>query len=408
MRDYKKHRHIDGSDDDDDSQDMITSLLDYESSDTSEDSDSSESSKPESVNQNATGNIGGDEEEDIAVSAIRRAQERNIEKPQEVYHDDLIVDISFHPSDDIIAAATIVGDVLIYKYSVVGTELVKTLEVHRKSCRAVEFSSSGKTVITGSKDKSLIITDVETTKLNKCFDDAHEDPLYCLLEVNENVIASGDENGVVKLWDLRQNKQISSFKKMEDYVSSIISNDERRYIVCTSGEGTVTSFDMRSRNMHIQSEVFEAELTCAAIVGKSTKLVVGSSQGSLLFYNWEQFGLHVDELPTLGKKAINCMIPISENIVITGWEDGVLRATYLLPNRNLGIVGQHSLSVENLDISHDGEYIASCSLDQKLRFWPISYFEDLNTISSTNKNPNHNLPSSNFSNRGDFFADLAN
>lgn len=42
-------------------------------------------------------------------------------------------------------------------------------------------------------------------------------------------------------------------------------------------------------------------------------------------YNWGEFGLHSDEFPNLTKKAINCMIPITENIVITGGEDGMLR-----------------------------------------------------------------------------------
>lgn len=42
-------------------------------------------------------------------------------------------------------------------------------------------------------------------------------------------------------------------------------------------------------------------------------------------YNWGEFGLHSDEFPNLTKKAINCMIPITENVVITGGEDGILR-----------------------------------------------------------------------------------
>lgn len=42
-------------------------------------------------------------------------------------------------------------------------------------------------------------------------------------------------------------------------------------------------------------------------------------------YNWGEFGFHSDEFPNLTKKAINCMIPITENVVITGGEDGVLR-----------------------------------------------------------------------------------
>jgi WD40 repeat protein len=77
----------------------------------------------------------------------------------------------------------------------------------------------------------------------------------------------------------------------------------------------------------------------------------------------------------------------------------------------LGVVGQHSLAVEAMDISHDGEIIASSSHDNDIRFWNIKYFEDFDEI-DYNAKPSktavrHNLPSSLAANRSDFFADLA-
>ena len=45
----------------------------------------------------------------------------------------------------------------------------------------------------------------------------------------------------------------------------------------------------------------------------------------MYLFNWGEFGLHSDEVPSLTKKSINCMIPITENVVVTGGEEGVLR-----------------------------------------------------------------------------------
>lgn len=53
---------------------------------------------------------------------------------------------------------------------------------------------------------------------------------------------------------------------------------------------------------------------------------MGSNRGTLVFYKWGEFGLHTDELPSPKKTAINCLIPISENIVLTGREDGQIRS----------------------------------------------------------------------------------
>lgn len=79
----------------------------------------------------------------------------------------------------------------------------------------------------------------------------------------------------------------------------------------------------------------------------------------------------------------------------------------MFPHKQLGIVGRHDLSVEALDISHDGAFIASSSVDQKLRFWPISFFENPDILDVNKRNKQRNLPSSNIVDNASFFADLA-
>ena len=50
----------------------------------------------------------------------------------------------------------------------------------------------------------------------------------------------------------------------------------------------------------------------------------------------------------------------------------------ILPNRLLGTVGEHEdFPVENLSKSHCNTYLASCSHDQKIKFWNI---EDIPSI----------------------------
>lgn len=92
-------------------------------------------------------------------------------------------------------------------------------------------------------------------------------------------------------------------------------------------------------NLILQSELYEAEFTSAGLFRKESKLVVGSTRGSLVFYKWGDFGLHTDELPWRKKKAINCLIPISENIAVTGWEDGQIRYITLIKTKICHLIG---------------------------------------------------------------------
>lgn len=74
-----------------------------------------------------------------------------------------------------------------------------------------------------------------------------------------------------------------------------------------------------------QSEEYDEELTCLGLFKCETKILSATSKGKLYLFNWNEFGLHSDEVPSLTKKAINCMIPLTENVVVTGGEDGRLR-----------------------------------------------------------------------------------
>ncbi|XP_029664389.1 WD repeat-containing protein 55 homolog [Formica exsecta] len=351
------------------------------------------------------------DEENEVVKAILSGKDLHRNHPPTIILEDMITDICFHPTADTIGVASITGDIFMYKYNNEETSLVSTIELHLKACRDIEFSENGQILFSAGKDLCIAITDVETEKLTRLYEKAHEQPIYTMTIINENVFATGDDDGVVKLWDLRQkgSEPIFSIKKVEDYISAMITNRDAKYLVCSSGDGCLTTLNIPERKMHIQSEEYDEELTCLGLFKSERKLLTATSKGKMYVYNWGEFGLHSDEFPNITKAAINCMIPITENVVITG-ENGIIRATSLFPHRQLGIVGHHDFSIETLDISNNGTLIASSSHNNDIKFWNVQYFETLNVTESVKggkqKRLKHNLPSSEINNRSDFFAEL--
>lgn len=51
---------------------------------------------------------------------------------------------------------------------------MSTLELHLKACRDIEFNDTGTTLFSTAKDLCIMLTDVQTEKLIRLYENAHE------------------------------------------------------------------------------------------------------------------------------------------------------------------------------------------------------------------------------------------
>lgn len=414
---------IEISEEEDDDEDGAVEMLDDDSEydiNNDEDDDSDNTSDVAHDSDGATRNSGRDTErphidddEDDVIKAIVANTKTERTHPPDINIDDFVVDLSFHPERDLLAVGTMSGDCLIYKYSVQENALMNTLELHNKAIRDIEFSLDGRSLLSASKDRSILISDFETGKYTRLYENAHEQPVSTMSVFSEHLFVSGDDDGTVKLWDTRDNSTnpVLSLKEVDDYITCILTNDAKRVILATSGDGFLTALNIAARKLETQSEPYDEELTCMGLFRNDSKLVVGTSKGRLYSFNWNEFGYHSNMYPG-PKTPMSIMVPVTDRVAVVAGEEGVIRAMHCVPGRNLGVVGQHSLAIDAMDINHDGEYIVSTSDSNEIKFWNIKYFEELDEIKynekqNKSKEQKHNLPSSKVSNAGDFFADLA-
>ena len=75
-------------------------------------------------------------------------------------------------------------------------------DYHNDSVRQVVFSPDGNILYTSSSDGSIGV--VSMGKLEGRLTGAHPSPINSLMHIeNGTVLASGDDDGLLKIWDLR-------------------------------------------------------------------------------------------------------------------------------------------------------------------------------------------------------------
>ncbi|KAM4676701.1 WD repeat-containing protein 55 [Discoglossus pictus] len=333
------------------------------------------------------------------------------ETPEDISFEAAANTIAFHPSRDIIAAGDVDGDVFVYSYSCMegANKELWSSGHHLKSCRDAAFTSDGQQLFTVSKDKSIHILNVEEGKLVKRISNAHNSALNCLLLIDENIFATGDDNGMLKVWDLRRDVAFMEMKNHEEYISGMVIDQNKKMLLTASGDGTMGVFNIKRRRFELLSEYQNGDLTSVCIMKRGKKVACGSSEGTIYLFNWNGFGATSDRF-AVKAESIDCMIPITDNVVCTGSMDGIIRAINILPNRVVGSVGQHpGEPVEQLAKSRDGHFLASCAHDQKVKFWDISSLRSVVVDEYRKRKKNKQLPALSkkaFGGADDFFADL--
>ncbi|XP_047945771.1 WD repeat-containing protein 55-like isoform X4 [Salvia hispanica] len=276
-------------------------------------------------------------------------------------------DLDFHPSTNIVAAGLITGNLLLYRYDAEATpQRLLEVNAHTESCRALRFVNEGRAIVTGSPDCSILATDVETGAAIARLDNSHEAAVNRIVNLTESTIASGDDEGCIKVWDTRQRTCCNTLHVHEEYISDMTFASDSMKLIGTSGDGTLSVCNLRSNK-------------------NGRKVVCGTQSGTLLLYSWGFF----KDCSCLSDEII-LNLKLDEDRLITGSENGIISLVGILPNRIIQPIAEHSeYPVEGLAFSHDKKILGSISHDQTLKLWNL----DELLLGSENSMPNHSAAS---------------
>ncbi|KAL6993325.1 WD domain repeat-containing protein 55 [Sarracenia purpurea var. burkii] len=282
-------------------------------------------------------------------------------------------DIDFHPSTPLVTAGLITGDLLLYRYAA-DSPPQRLLEVHAhsESCRAVRFINEGRAIVTGSPDCSILATDVETGSAIARLENSHGAAVNRIINLTESTIASGDDEGCIKVWDTRQRTCCNLFDAHEEYISDMTFASDSMKLLGTSGDGTLSVCNLRSSKIQTRSEFSEDELLSVVIMKNGRKVICGTQTGTLLLYSWGFFKDCSDRFIDLSPNSIDALLKLDEDRIITGSENGLISLVGILPNRIIQPIAEHSeYPVERLAFSHDKKFLGSVSHDYTMKLWDM-------------------------------------
>jgi len=280
-----------------------------------------------------------------------------------------INDLGFIAADKV-AVAMVDGSVKLFSTS----KPLASIPAHTDSVRSIAIRKQGSTAFSGSLDKSIAVWDYSAEKVICSYQDRHEHGISVVSLYDDRLLFSGDDEGGIRLIDMREPQRglPSKWNRNEnsEYISDIFACEEQNSLLVTSGDGKLSVFDIRKQiGLNAMSDDVEDELLNVRLIKDGKKVVCGSQDGVLNFFRWGDFGDVCDRYPG-HPGSIDCLECLSEDVILTGCSDGLIRMVHLYENYLMGIVGNHKENpIEALCLNHDLSLVASASHDYVIRFW---------------------------------------
>mmetsp|Transcript_46862 Transcript_46862/g.123913 ORF Transcript_46862/g.123913 Transcript_46862/m.123913 type:complete len:342 (+) Transcript_46862:1018-2043(+) len=290
-------------------------------------------------------------------------------------------DVRWHPTLDLLSVCTLNGHVELLVVDrtewTIGSR--GRIKMHKGSCRESRFFPGGQHVVSGGADGQAVVSDLEGGKVCK---KSAGGKLNCLHVMGEQQFATGDDSGVVKVWDVRQKQPSYLFEEHEEFVTGITSDPVGKFLLSTSGDGKLSWYDLRKRGgaLKAMSDEFDEELTCVELMMSGSKVITGCGVGQVQIFNWGDFGYRNDVLVPFSD-AVEKIAKLDEFTFLTGGPRGILRAARLSPNAVLGVAGfcrdsttSELPGIDGLCASPDSALAAVVSDDHRVRVFDVAQY----------------------------------
>ncbi|KAK8870311.1 WD domain repeat-containing protein 55 [Tritrichomonas musculus] len=287
---------------------------------------------------------------------------------------------SIAPNLDVWAAGTIEGDIFLFKK---GEEKPNNLRFSTGSVRSIEFDHTGENFITADNLGNIFVANLNSLEKPTQIRHAHHESIECMRFLTESVIVVGDYGGHIKIWDLRTQKAVQTYRPDQDYISDIVTINDTNFVT-TNGIGSCSVFNsnMNKRKQYYVQE--DDDFTTVTYSKYLNFIVIGSSRPKIYVTKYPSLDF-VCESPGNSKSPIVFIrsIDSAQNRVAMAQGDGSVCIAEISPNRSVIAFQAHKGDI--IGGTLQGTTLMTWGFDQFIKIWDLGEISQTPLVKPKNK-----------------------
>ena len=194
-------------------------------------------------------------------------------------------------------------------------------------------------------------------------------------------VATGGDDGKVKLWDTRSGFCIITFSQHTASVSAVEFASQGQVLFSASLDGTVRAFDLiRYRNFRTFTSPSPVQFSCLAVDPSGEVITAGSTDSFEVFLWSVQTGKLLDVLAGHEGPVSSLAFSPSTNVLASGSWDKTVRVWDAFARSHAVEPFQLNSDVLSLAFRPDGQELVVSTLDGQLTFFSTSQSKQTNVI----------------------------
>ncbi|WP_427162719.1 trypsin-like peptidase domain-containing protein [Aliinostoc sp. HNIBRCY26] len=278
-----------------------------------------------------------------------------------------VISVAFSPDGRTLASGS--WDKTIKIWNIATGQEIRTLNGHSQGVYSVAFSPDGRTLASGSWDKTIKIWNIATGQLIRTLN-GHSDLVESVaISPDGRTLASGSQDKTIKIWNIATGQLIRTLNGHSDLVESVAISPDGKTLASGSQDKTIKIWNIAT-GQEIRT-LNDPSVISVAFSPDGRTLASGSQDKTIKIWNMSTGQLirtltgHSDWVNSVA------FSPDGRTLASGSW-DKTIKIWNMSTGQEIRILNGHSHWVNSVAFSPDGRTLASGSWDATIKIWRLS------------------------------------
>jgi WD40 repeat protein/serine/threonine protein kinase/Flp pilus assembly protein TadD len=304
----------------------------------------------------------------VALANLSAWRRHYVEPSEVFYHGGEVLSVAFSPDGKTVLTGSSDKTARLWD-AATGRPLGQAME-HSSLVWAVGFSPNGRTVLTGSRDKTARLWDAATGRpLGQPL--PHSAPVSSVaFSPDGKTILTGSWDKTARLWDAATGRPLGQPREHRDMVRSVAFSPDGKTILTGCDDNTAQLWDAATGQRLGRPLEHRAPVWAVAFSPDGRSILTGSYDGTARLWNGE-LGQPAGRLLELGRLVQAMAFSRDGKTILTGGRDGKARLWDVPSGHLLGQPVELETGIYAVALSPDGKTILTGGRDGKARLWDV-------------------------------------